>query len=77
MRAGMDFLIGLNTGGEGPLFVLAEQPAAGRDGATAATLRPSAQKLAPTSKSRSGSAAQPATSKRSPGGRAKPGATAG
>jgi DNA-binding GntR family transcriptional regulator len=81
MRAGMDFLIGLNAGGEGPLLVLAEQPGAGRDGvspATAAPRRPSAQKLAPASgKSRPGSTAQPATGKRSPGSRAKPGATAG
>jgi DNA-binding GntR family transcriptional regulator len=76
MRAGMDFLIGLNAGGEGPLLVLAEQPGAAQ--ATAAPRRPSAQKPAPASgKSRPGSAAQPATGKRSPGSRAKPGATAG
>jgi DNA-binding GntR family transcriptional regulator len=77
MRAGMDFLVGLNTGDEGPLLVLAQPPDAGRDDAAQATApsrKPSARPAPATGKTRSASAAQPLA--RTPRGRRKPRATA-
>jgi DNA-binding GntR family transcriptional regulator len=72
MRAGMDFLVGLNAGGEGPLLVLAEQqnPRNAAARVTSAPRRPSQQNTAPANGPRRSSR------KRSPGSRPKPGATA-
>jgi DNA-binding GntR family transcriptional regulator len=79
MRAGMDFLVGLNTGGEGPLFVLAEQQNT-RDAAarkTSASRRSSQQNEAPSNgKTRSAGGPRRPSRKRSPGSRPKPSATA-
>src|ERR1700692_912183 len=77
MRAGMDFLVGLNTRGEGPLFVLPEQQRT-RDGAnreTSTSRQPSRQNASPVNgKSRSGGV--PQRPKRGPGSRPKPKTTA-
>jgi DNA-binding GntR family transcriptional regulator len=80
MRAGMDFLVGLNTGGEAPLLLLAEQKYKRREGiaqGTSASRRPSQQNVSPANrKTRSGGAPQPPSRKRSSGRRPKPKATA-
>src|SRR6202011_395791 len=80
MRAGMDFLVGLNTGGEDPLLLLAEQKYKRREGiaqGTSASRRPSQQNVSPANrKTRSGGAPQPPSRKRSSGRRPKPKATA-
>jgi DNA-binding GntR family transcriptional regulator len=76
MRAGMDFLVGLNAGGDAPLLVLPERPRA-REGAareTSTSHRPSEQNASHADrKPRSGAAPQRPSRKRSPG---KPRATA-
>ncbi len=79
MRAGMDFLVGLNTGGEGPLLVLAERQnmhdVAARE--TSASRRQSRQNAPPAiGKTRSAGAPQRSSRKRGPGSRPKPKATA-
>ena len=80
MRAGMDFLVGLNTGREAPLLLLAEQKYKRREGiaqGTSASRRPSQQNVSPANrKTRSGGAPQPPSRKRSSGRRPKPKATA-
>src|SRR6202011_4177410 len=80
MRAGMDFLVGLNTGGEPPLLLLAEQKHTWHEGiaqGTSASRRPSQQNVSPANrKTRSGGAPQPPSRKRSSGRRPKPKATA-
>jgi DNA-binding GntR family transcriptional regulator len=79
MRAGMDFLVGLNSGGETPLFLLSEQNNKRREGASqgaAASRLKAAQNVSPAPrKSRSG-APQPSGRKPGSGSRAKPKATA-
>jgi DNA-binding GntR family transcriptional regulator len=87
MRAGMDFLVGLNASDEGPLLVLAQPPDAGGDDAAQATPTKSAPPKSPARKSSaqvapairktgSTSAPQPLARTRNPGGRRKPGVTA-
>jgi DNA-binding GntR family transcriptional regulator len=79
MRAGMDFLVGLNTGGEGPLLVLAEQQNTHNVVAqvTPAPRRPSQHKTAPANgKTRSAGGPRRPSRKRTSGSRPKPGATA-
>jgi DNA-binding GntR family transcriptional regulator len=80
MRAGMDFLVGLNSGGEAPLLLLAEQKYKRRQSiaqGTSALRRPSQQNVSPANrKTRSGGAPQPPSRKRSSGRRPKPKATA-
>jgi DNA-binding GntR family transcriptional regulator len=79
MRAGMDFLVGLNSGGEGPLLVLAEQQNTREVAArkTSASRRPSQQNEAPANgKTRSAGGPRRPSRKRSPGSRPKPRVTA-
>lgn len=77
MRAGMDFLVGLNTGGEGPLLVLAEQQNTRNAQVTPAPRRPSQHKTAPANgKTRSAGGPRRPSRKRTSGSRPKPGATA-
>jgi DNA-binding GntR family transcriptional regulator len=79
MRAGMDFLVGLNAGGETPLFLLAEQKNKRLEGIPQgnAPRRSSQQNASPANrKTRSGSAPRPPGRKRSSGSRPKPNATA-
>jgi DNA-binding GntR family transcriptional regulator len=80
MRAGMDFLVGLNAGGEAPLFLLADQNNKRREGpskAASGLRRPSQRNVSPaTKKTPSGGAPQPSSRKRSSGSRPKPKATA-
>ena len=78
MRAGMDFLVGLNSGGETPLLLLAEQKGRRGEGiaAGAPTLRRPSQKASPAKrKTRKGAAPAPGR-KRNSGSRPKPSATA-
>jgi len=78
MRAGMDFLVGLNSGGETPLLLLAEQKGRRGEGiaAGAPTLRRPSQKASPAKrKTRKGAAPAPGR-KRNSGSRPKPNATA-
>jgi len=78
MRAGMDFLVGLNSGGETPLLLLAEQKGRRGEGiaAGAPTLRRPSQKASPAKrKTRKGAAPAPGR-KRNSGNRSKPNATA-
>jgi DNA-binding GntR family transcriptional regulator len=80
MRAGMDFLIGLNAGGEAPLFLLPDQQdkqSADLSRTASPPRRPSRQPGAGThAKARPAGAAQPSGRKRSSGSRPKPGVTA-
>jgi DNA-binding GntR family transcriptional regulator len=80
MRAGMDFLVGLNAGGEPPLLLLAERKSERREGASqgaSTSRRPSPRKAPPANgKTRSASASQRPRRKRGPGSRPKPNATA-
>jgi DNA-binding GntR family transcriptional regulator len=79
MRAGMDFLVGLDSGGETPLFLLSEQNDTRREGASQAapaSRLKSAQNVSPApGKSRSG-VPQPSSRKPGSGNRPKPKATA-
>jgi DNA-binding GntR family transcriptional regulator len=80
MRAGMDFLVGLNSGGDSPLLVLLERERT-LDGATreisGSPRQPSPQIEAPTKGNpRSGGARLRRSHKSSPGSRPKPKATA-
>jgi hypothetical protein len=78
MRAGMDFLVGLNSGGETPLFLLSEQNTKRREGASqpAPASRLKSAKMPPApGKSRSG-APQRSSRKPGSGSRPKPKATA-
>lgn len=78
MRAGMDFLVGLNSGEHGPLLVLAEQQKT-RDPAREASTsrRPSQHKTSPPgAKARAAGASQRPSRKRSSGSRPKPNARA-
>jgi DNA-binding GntR family transcriptional regulator len=76
MRAGMDFLVGLNTGGETPLLLLAEQEDKQRGDISqgnSSPRRPPQQNVSPANrKPRSGGAPRPPSRKRSrrPGAKA-------
>jgi DNA-binding GntR family transcriptional regulator len=76
MRAGMDFLVGLNTGGETPLLLLAEQEDKQRGDISqgnSSPRRPPQQNVSPANrKPRSGGAPRPPSRKRS----SRPGAKA-
>jgi DNA-binding GntR family transcriptional regulator len=80
MRAGMDFLVGLNAGGEPPLLLLAERKSERREGVSqgaSTSRRPSPRKAPPANgKTRSAGASQRPRRKRGPGSRPKPNATA-
>jgi DNA-binding GntR family transcriptional regulator len=79
MRAGMDFLVGLNTGGDGPLLVLPERNIT-PDGASReiSALRQPSQQIEPSAKRdpRSGGVGLRRGHKSRPGSRPKPKATA-
>jgi DNA-binding GntR family transcriptional regulator len=78
MRAGMDFLVALNSGGETPLLLLAEQKARRGEGiaAGAPTLRRPSQKGSPAKRKTRKEAALTPGRKRNSGSRPKPSATA-
>src|SRR5580704_10779677 len=75
MRAGMDFLVGLNAGGEAPLFLLADQNNKRRESPSesgSGLRRPSQRNVSPANKKPpSGGAPQPSSRKRSSGSRPK------
>ena len=78
MRAGIDFLVGLNTGGDGPLLVLPEKnrmPDAVKR-KTPVSRQPSQQKSSAKANPRPRAARLRPSHKRSPGRRPKPKATA-
>jgi DNA-binding GntR family transcriptional regulator len=79
MRAGMDFLVGLNSGGETPLFLLAEYKNKDREDLARgnASPQPPSQDVSPSKgETRTARATQPADRKRGSGSRPKPKATA-
>src|ERR1700736_458108 len=78
MRAGMDFLVGLNAGGEPPLLLLAERKSERREGVSAGapTLRRPSQKASPAKRKTRKGAAPARGRKRNSGSRPKPNATA-